>query len=902
MAVRHPGFSSAALVVLTLAASPISAAPYLVKDLNTAPSFNRGALDPQGSATAAGISYFAADEPAHGAELWRSDGTPGGTERLTDICAGPCSSRPAAIAVHEGRIFFQANDGFSGDELWVSDGTPGSERRLRDLCPGPCSAQPSRVEAAGDRLLFISYFPEASRFELWRTDGTREGTVRVKSLCSGLDCTFEGLISIGGRALFLLNGLELWATDGTADGTGLLLQVAYNPNLGFLPELIPDDGFAWMWAFDGLWRTDGTPGGTAHLKRMEELTTRPDLSHNLDQRALWHGLFFGFVGSGEVIRSDGTPQGTIKIAGFGYSAAAAVAPLDSEILFQVYDLDDHLNLWTTRGTAETTHPKLAVDVSRPTSLIRLNGDRAIFLAKTDSETLLSTQLWVTDGTAAGTRPLALPDFRAGTPLYATGDGRALFLREFPNSLWVTDGTEAGTHEARSLRHAPGSSGPQEQAALGGKLVFSAAVDPDGRSPLFVSDGTAAGTVLLSERADQAFSFFRLGDRLLFSASRPGGYPPALWTTDGTPDGTDKLSPYGFSHPALLGGQLLFSGSSGLGNEPMKLDGALRTVRLVKDIDPFVVEIPDSHHLLCIGESSAPVFAGVVGGRLLFAAEDGRSGRELWATDGTAAGTAQVRDIRPGRSSDVPSPCDDLPRGPYRDHIGLSSDPQSFALLGSIALFTADDGLRGRELWVSNGTFRGTHRAADLVPGPRGSAPHDLVRFGDRVYFLAANASAGESLWKTDGTAQGTTRVLDLTLDGLPSWGGSLTIAAGRLFFTVYNEAAGAELWASAGDAASTGLVADLNPGPGNSSPQALTAAGGFLLFAADDGVTGLEPWRSDGTAAGTVRLGDIAPGRDAASPGPFTALQNVVITGADDGVHGREPWAIPKADIFLEPR
>jgi ELWxxDGT repeat protein len=275
---------------------------------------------------------------------------------------------------------------------------------------------------------------------------------------------------------------------------------------------------------------------------------------------------------------------------------------------------------------------------------------------------------------------------------------------------------------------------------------------------------------------------------------------------------------------------------------MKLDGALRTVRLVKDIDPFVVEIPDSHHLLCIGESSAPVFAGVVGGRLLFAAEDGRSGRELWATDGTAAGTAQVRDIRPGRSSDVPSPCDDLPRGPYRDHIGLSSDPQSFALLGSIALFTADDGLRGRELWVSNGTFRGTHRAADLVPGPRGSEPHDLVRFGDRVYFLAGNPGgpgAGESLWKTDGTAQGTTRVLDLTLDGLPSWGGSLSIAAGRLFFTVYNEAAGAELWASAGDAA---------------------------------------------------------------SPGPFTALQNVVITGADDGVHGREPWAIPKADIFLEPR
>src|SRR6185295_4737532 len=102
---------------------------------------------------------------------------------------------------------------------------------------------------------------------------------------------------------------------------------------------------------------------------------------------------------------------------------------------------------------------------------------------------------------------------------------------------------------------------------------------------------------------------------------------------------------------------------------------------------------------------------------------------------------------------------------HRHDTGLSSDPRDFALLGSVVLFSADDGLRGRELWVSNGTFSGTRRLADLIPGSRGSAPHDLVRFHDLVYFLAASSGQGESLWRTDGTARGTTRVLDLTQEG-----------------------------------------------------------------------------------------------------------------------------------------
>jgi len=908
MAVRPLGFSLAAALALLSVVFPaaLPAEPYLVKDLNTSSPFNRGQVNLADRGTAPGVSYFAAADPAHGIELWRSDGTPGGTERLTDVCAGPCNSLPASISVQAGRVFFKANDGFSGDELWVSDGTPGSERRVRDLCPGPCSAYPSRVEAVGDRLLFFSYFPDSDRYELWQTDGTREGTVRVKVFCTAC-YVWVDLTPIGERALFIFKGVELWVTDGTPGGTRFLRELAFESSYpGFFPSLIPSDGFAWIWDTDGLWRTDGTAAGTVLLKPMDELATESVFGHDLHRLALWHGLLVGVLDSGEMIRSDGTPDGTFRIASFSSSSAVGgFAALDSEILFLVGDSSGPSVLWSTRGTAGTTGPKIVLEAAvEPTSLTRLGGDRAVFLAGLN-QYRDKTEIWVTDGTAAGTRPLALPPgFVFSGAFYPmgngpiengpSGDGRALFFREFPgDSLWITDGTEAGTHEVRGFRNIPGSSGPLEQAALGGKLVFSAMVS-EARAPLFISDGTAAGTGLLSERANNAFSFFRFGDRLLFSASRIGGYPPTMWATDGTPAGTVRVSRYGFSHPARLGGQILFSGFSALGNELMKSDGLGRTVQLVKDIDPFIVE---TFHHQCEGESSRPVFGVAVGGRMLLAADDGRSGRELWASDGTPAGTVLVRDINPGRKPGAPEPCEDFPDAPRRHDTGLSSDPQDFVLLGSVALFTADDGLRGRELWITNGTFRGTRRLADLIPGRRGSAPHDLVRFHGHVYFLAANPGQGESLWRTDGTAQGTTRVLDLTLDGLPSWGRSLTMAAGRLFFTVYNEATGAELWASTGDAGGTGLVIDLNPGPGNSSAQFLTAIGGALLFTADDGLTGLEPWRTDGTDAGTLRLGDLNPGRDASSPGPYTALPNVVMTGADDGAHGREPWAIPRGEI-----
>src|SRR5262249_8606922 len=88
----------------------------------------------------------------------------------------------------------------------------------------------------------------------------------------------------------------------------------------------------------------------------------------------------------------------------------------------------------------------------------------------------------------------------------------------------------------------------------------------------------------------------------------------------------------------------------------------------------------------ITSDSRPVDFVDVSGTAFFTADDGKHGRELWKSDGTAAGTALVKSIRPGRRY---------------------SDPSSLVDVGGTLFFTADDGTHGQELWKSDGTAGGT---------------------------------------------------------------------------------------------------------------------------------------------------------------------------------------------------
>ena len=90
-------------------------------------------------------------------------------------------------------------------------------------------------------------------------------------------------------------------------------------------------------------------------------------------------------------------------------------------------------------------------------------------------------------------------------------------------------------------------------------------------------------------------------------------------------------------------------------------------------------------------------------------------------------------------------------------------PLTFATLNNKLYFSAteDQGIYGRELWISDGTQGSARMFKDIYPGVASSYPESLTRRGDTVYFSANDGEHGHELWRTDGTTNGTSMVFDI---------------------------------------------------------------------------------------------------------------------------------------------
>jgi ELWxxDGT repeat protein len=341
--------------------------------------------------------------------------------------------------------------------------------------------------------------------------------------------------------------------------------------------------------------------------------------------------------------------------------------------------------------------------------------------------------------------------------------------------------------------------------------------------------------------------------------------------------------------------------------------AALTPHLVKDIN----SIP-------ISTGSKPEGYVAVGKVAFFTAIDSLSGRELYRTDGTPAGTFQVVDACPG-------PCIGGPgfvaqngksyfftasSGEHSRELWVSgglpantfrlTDPLRFAGQGiwsvwmasqSVLYFAADDGIHGMELWRTDGTRAGTHLAVDIRPGPAGSDPNELTDFAGRLFFRADDGQRGPSLWKSDGTAAGTQPVRDPIQGSAVHTGPAFLRVAGRtLFFVAPVKSRGFQLWKSDGTTAGTAALTNTRFSP--SRPFLDFAVFGHrLMFLAADPKKGQELWISDATAGGTRPLTNL-PKADAFVhvldyadlPLPRFSLGNRFLFRADDGPHGAELW------------
>ncbi|MEJ0030997.1 MAG: hypothetical protein WDO15_11750 [Bacteroidota bacterium] len=108
-----------------------------------------------------------------------------------------------------GSLFFSAQDG-RGYELWKSDGTPAGTDIVSDIAAGTANSNPSGSHFQTESFTSSAYDPQNGT-ELWKTDGTTNGTSLVMDVAKGVDDSNPvALTSLG-------NNLYFFANDGTRD-------------------------------------------------------------------------------------------------------------------------------------------------------------------------------------------------------------------------------------------------------------------------------------------------------------------------------------------------------------------------------------------------------------------------------------------------------------------------------------------------------------------------------------------------------------------------------------------------------------------------------------------------------------------------------------------------------------
>ncbi len=415
---------------------------------------------------------------------------------------------------------------------------------VKDINEGAGGTYIFRAGALGNAIYF-SAFDGVHGEELWVSDGTEVGTYLVKDIW--LDTTTDSSEAFSSKPQQFLAGpsgmyfmaahreepgnepihdINLWLSNGHQEPEGFT-SIVSGFELALVNSLanavvMAGDLFITGWDENNgveLWKVSGTSA-----TRLTDIEPGVGGSFPGDLTVVGGTLFFSAInteldGPGtELWISDGTPGGETVIDFFPGTEGlgpSGITAFDGEVYFSGSTLEEGRELWASNGTVGGT--RMVADIapgynesSYPTNLVPV-GDQLFFIASEDAG--YNYDLWVYGHN--GVDWIAQKVKADGTPLVFESvayDGKFFFTANDPDAgkeLWVSDGTDAGTHLVTDIYPGtyfidgdeyPNSSEPTELTVAGDYLFFRADDGVHGPS-LWVTDGTEAGTFMVANLFD-----------------------------------------------------------------------------------------------------------------------------------------------------------------------------------------------------------------------------------------------------------------------------------------------------------------------------------------------------------------------------------------------------------------